>query len=350
MLWYNTAVLSAVKTVAWKNTLSPLIAFVIALLVGLGLLAWSANQFVDGASSLAVRLGISPMIIGLTIVAFGTSAPEILVSATAALNGNPELALGNAIGSNIANIGLVIGITALIAPLTVQSQTLRREFPLMGLVMIFTLLLLFDQHLSHTDGVLLLVGVVVLMAVTIWLSKKTTPGDPLAEELSAEQTPGLLDTASAAKPLWQLLSGLLVLLVASRMLVWGAVGFATHFGISDLVIGLTIVAVGTSLPELAASIVAVRKGADDIAIGNIIGSNMFNLLAVIGVAGTLAPTEIDRAMLVRDYPLMIMFSLALYLLARGSQGKPGRIGRLPAALLLALFVVYEVWLYISPDI
>jgi len=330
--------------------LSPLLSYLIALLFGLGLLAWSADRFLDGASALAVRLGVSPMVIGLTIVAFGTSAPEIMVSAMAALNGNPGLALGNAVGSNIANIGLVIGVTALIAPLTVQSQTLRREFPLMGAVMVFALLMLVDQQLSRLDGTLLLMGMLVLMAVTIWLSKKTAPGDLLAEELSAEQTPELLDTGSVARPLWQLVSGLLLLLVASRMLVWGAVGFATHFGISDLVIGLTIVAIGTSLPELAASIVAVRKGADDIAIGNVIGSNMFNLLAVIGVAGTIAPTPVDPALLLRDYPLMMLLSLALYLLARGSHDRPGRVGRLPAALLLTVFITYELWLYIGPAI
>ena len=160
--------------------MSTLTLFIIALLAGLGLLAWSADRFVDGAAALAVRLGVSPMIIGLTIVAFGTSAPEILVSAMAAFNGNPALALGNAIGSNIANIGLVVGVTALLAPLTVQSQTLRREFPLMAAVMLFTLVLLFDQQLTRVDGGLLLLGMFVLMAVTIWLSKKTAPGDPPA--------------------------------------------------------------------------------------------------------------------------------------------------------------------------
>ncbi len=328
--------------------MSPLLTNLIALLLGLGLLAWSADQFVDGAAGLAVRLGVSPMIIGLTIVAFGTSAPEILVSAMAAFNGNPGLALGNAVGSNIANVALVIGTTALIVPMTVQSQTLRREFPLMAVVMVFALVLLVDLQLSQLDGALLLIGMVVLMAVTIWLSKQTAPGDPLVEELIAHQTPELLDTSSTPQTLWKLVSGLLLLLVASRMLVWGAVGFATHFGISDLVIGLTIVAIGTSLPELAASVAAVRKGEDDIAIGNVLGSNMFNLLAVIGVAGTIAPTDVDRAMMVRDYPLMLLLSLALYLMARGSRAKPGHIGRLPASLLLTVFVVYEVWLYVSP--
>lgn len=328
--------------------MSPLLTNLIALLLGLGLLAWSADQFVDGAAGLAVRLGVSPMIIGLTVVAFGTSAPEILVSAMAAFNGNPGLALGNAVGSNIANVALVIGTTALIVPMTVQSQTLRREFPLMAVVMVFALVLLVDLQLSQLDGALLLIGMVVLMAVTIWLSKQTAPGDPLVEELIAHQTPELLDTSSTPQTLWKLVSGLLLLLVASRMLVWGAVGFATHFGISDLVIGLTIVAIGTSLPELAASVAAVRKGEDDIAIGNVLGSNMFNLLAVIGVAGTIAPTDVDRAMMVRDYPLMLLLSLALYLMALGSRAKPGHIGRLPASLLLTVFVVYEVWLYVSP--
>ncbi|MEL0081814.1 MAG: calcium/sodium antiporter [Gammaproteobacteria bacterium] len=328
--------------------MSALLIHLAALLIGLALLAWSADRFVDAAAALAVRLGLSPMIIGLTIVAFGTSAPEILVSAMAAINGNPGLALGNAIGSNIANIALVIGFTALIAPLAVHSQTLRREFPLMALVMAFTLLLLIDRQLSRSDGLLLLVGMVALMATTIWLSKKSSPGDPLGEALSDQQTPELLESRNISAPIWGLVSGLVLLLIASRMLVWGAVGFASYFGISDLVIGLTVVAIGTSLPELAASVAAVRKGEDDIAIGNVIGSNMFNLLAVIGVAGLIAPTPIESAMLLRDYPLMLLLSLALYLLARGSRMSAGKIGRIPGGLLLLVFIGYEVWLYATP--
>lgn len=328
--------------------MSPLISFLAALLVGLGLLVWSADRFVDGAAALAVRLGVSPMIIGMTIVGFGTSAPEMMVSAMAAFNGNPGLALGNAVGSNIANIGLVIGVTALISPLAVESQTLRREFPMMGLVMAFTLLLIIDQYLSLNDGLLLLTGTLALVMATIWIARKTPYDDPLAEEFLVEQSPQILGPVGIGRPIWQLISGLLLLLVASRMLVWGAVGFATSFGISDLVIGLTIVAIGTSLPELASSVVAARKGEDDIAIGNVIGSNMFNLLAVIGVAGAIDPTPIDNMLLLRDYPLMLLLSLALYLLARGSRSIPGRIGRIPAALLLAVFVIYLAWLYINP--
>lgn len=328
--------------------MSPLISFLAALLVGLGLLVWSADRFVDGAAALAVRLGVSPMIIGMTIVGFGTSAPEMMVSAMAAFNGNPGLALGNAVGSNITNIGLVIGVTALISPLAVESQTLRREFPMMGLVIAFTLLLIIDQYLSFNDGLLLLTGMLALVMVTVWIARKSPYDDPLAEEFSAEQSSQILEPVDFGRPIWRLISGLLLLLVASRMLVWGAVGFATSFGISDLVIGLTIVAIGTSLPELASSVVAARKGEDDIAIGNVIGSNMFNLLAVIGVAGAIDPTPIDNMLLLRDYPLMVLLSLALYLLARGSRSIPGRIGRIPAALLLAVFVVYLAWLYINP--
>ncbi len=326
--------------------LPTLVPFLLALLAGLILLAWSADRFVDGASGLAVKLGVSPMIVGLTIVAFGTSAPEILVSAMAALNGNPGLALGNAVGSNIANIGLVLGATALVLPLAVRSETLRREFPMMAVVMAFTLLLIIDGELSRTDGTLLLAGMFLLIGVTVRIGRQSHYGDPLAEELAAEQSPQIIETTGTGRYLWLLTGGLLILLLASRLLVWGAVGLASHFGISDLVIGLTIVAIGTSLPELAASLVAARKGEDDIAIGNVVGSNLFNLLAVIGVAGTMAPTTIDQPLLWRDYPIMLALTITLYLLARGSGSQPGKIGRLPGALLLLTFIGYNSWLYL----
>lgn len=324
-----------------------LVPFLLALLAGLILLAWSADRFVDGASGLAVKLGVSPMIVGLTIVAFGTSAPEMLVSAMAALNGNPGLALGNAVGSNIANIGLVLGATALVLPLAVRSETLRREFPMMAVVMAFTLLLIIDGELSRTDGTLLLAGMFLLIGVTVRIGRQSHYGDPLAEELAAEQSPQIIETTGTGRYLWLLTGGLLILLLASRLLVWGAVGLASHFGISDLVIGLTIVAIGTSLPELAASLVAARKGEDDIAIGNVVGSNLFNLLAVIGVAGTMAPTTIDQPLLWRDYPIMLALTITLYLLARGSGSQPGKIGRLPGALLLLTFIGYNSWLYLQ---
>ncbi|WP_103921234.1 calcium/sodium antiporter [Candidatus Venteria ishoeyi] len=319
--------------------------FILATLLGLALLGWSADRFVTGAASLARNLGISTLIIGLTIVAFGTSAPEMLVSAMAAWQGNSGLAIGNAIGSNIANVGLVLGLTALLIPLTVQSNTLRREFPLLLVVTLGTFALLWDAQLGRIDGIILVAGLFMIIAWTVHLARQTKTDDPITQEMQEELAAGL----STRQAFWLLLSGLILLLLASRMLVWGAVGIAEHFGVSDLVIGLTIVAIGTSLPELAASIAAVRKGEDDIAVGNIVGSNLFNLLAVLGIAGLIGPGPVDAMALSRDYPLMLGMTIMLFILA-GDFHKPGpgRIVRWEGAALFSAFIGYQGWLvYIS---
>ena len=321
-----------------------IVLFGLAVIVGLGLLSWSADRFVTGASELARELGVSPMIIGLTIVAFGTSAPEMLVSAMAAWQGNSGLAIGNAVGSNIANMALVLGVAALITPLMVQSRTLSREFPLMVLVMLAALALLWDGELTRVDGVVLLVGMFLLVLWTIHLARTAPADDPLESEY-AEELPGDVSSGAAW---WLLLSGLLLLLISSRLLVWGAVGIAEMFGVSDLVIGLTIVAVGTSLPELAASVAAVRKGEHDMAVGNIIGSNLFNILAVLGIAGVIGPGGFDAEVLTRDFPIMIGLAVALYLMARGLRKTGhGCIQRWAGALLLAVFVAYQAWLFFN---
>ena len=321
-----------------------IVLFSFAVVAGLGLLTWSADQFVTGASGLARSFGVSPMIIGLTIVAFGTSAPEMLVSAMAAWQGNSGLAIGNAIGSNIANMALVLGVAALIAPLTVHSQTLNREFPLMLLVMLAGLALLWNGVLSRLDSLVLLAGMVLLVFWTIHLARSAQPDDPLAAELTAE-TP---EAVSTSRTWWLLLSGLTLLLVSSRLLVWGAVGIAHTFGISDLVIGLTIVAVGTSLPELATSVAAVRKGEHDIAVGNVVGSNLFNILAVLGIAGVISPGGFDTVVLTRDFPLMIGLATVLYLMARGlRKSGSGNINRIEGGLLLTVFVAYQLWIFLD---
>ena len=317
---------------------------IFAIIAGLGVLGWSADRFVAAASGLARSFGVSPMIIGLTIVAFGTSAPEMLVSAMAAWQGNSGIAIGNAVGSNIANMALVLGVVALITPLSVHSQTLNREFPLLLLVMLAALGLLWNGVLSRLDGVVLLVGMVLLVLWTIHLARSARADDPLAAEF-AEEMP---ETVSTGGTWWLLLSGLVLLLISCRLLVWGAVGIAQTFGVSDLVIGLTIVAVGTSLPELAASVAAARKGEHDIAVGNVVGSNLFNILAVLGIAGVIGPGGFDAAVLTRDFPLMIGLAIALYLMFRGLRNSGHDcIWRWAGGVLVALFAAYQVWIFLD---
>lgn len=318
-----------------------------AILGGFLLLIWSADRFVMGASGIALNFGVSPLIIGLTIVGFGTSAPEMIVSGVAAYEGTPNLAVGNALGSNITNIALVLGITALVTPLMVDSKILKREYPIMFMIMLLALGLLWDGELSHSDGYILLFGMFALMAFITYIGlrekqmkQKKQKTDPLEEEFS-DEIPRDMSTAKAF--LW-LFIGLLLLLVSSRMLVWGAVNIAHAFHVSDLVIGLTIVAVGTSLPELAASISSALKGEHEIAIGNIIGSNMFNLLGVLGIPGIMTGAILDPSVLNRDYPVMIALSILLFIFAYGIKGK-GRINRFEGTALLLCYIGYMFVIY-----
>jgi len=317
---------------------------ILAIAAGFALLVWGADRFVVGASATARNLGVSPLVIGLTIVGFGTSAPEMLVSAIAAWAGNPDMGIGNALGSNITNIGLVIGITALVAPLKVHSETLRREFPLLFLVMLIALGLLLDGEMNRVDGIVLLIGLVALIywMVALGLRERRTNMDPMSDEYS--------DEIPSHMPMWQailwLLLGMLILLGSSRILVWGAVNVAQWLGISDLVIGLTIVAIGTSLPELAASVMSALKGEHDIALGNVLGSNMFNLLAVLGMPGLIHPGATPAELLSRDFPVMIVLTVALFSMGYGFL-KPGRVTRGEGALLLAGYLAYLGMLYHS---
>ena len=317
------------------------IIFIIASIAGLGILAWSADRFVIGASGLAQSFSLSPMVIGLTIVAFGTSAPEMLVSTMAAWQGNSGIAIGNAIGSNITNMSLVLGVAALILPLSVHSQTLNREFPLMFLVMLVALAFLWDSVLSRLDGLLLLTGLIALIGWTIHLARNAPTDDPIGVDFTTEMP----EKTSISNVSWLLLSGLMLLLISSKILVWGAVGIAETLGVSDLVIGLSIVAVGTSLPELAATVAAVRKGEHDMAVGGIVGSNLFNILAVLGIAGVVGPGGFDAVVLVRDFPVMISLTIALYLMAKGlNSAGTGTINRIAGGLLLIVFISYQLWI------
>lgn len=317
----------------------------VQLLGGFVLLVWGADRLVAGAAATARNLGVAPMIIGLTIVAFGTSSPELVVSAVAASQGKPGLAVGNAIGSNIANIGLILALTAIVHPLRVESQTLKREYPLLMLIMLVCAFMAVDQRFSRAEGVILLAGLAALVLWMTWLGVRREPGDPLALEFAAE-IPADMPTRTALA--W-LAVGLALLPVSSHVLVEGAITIAIRMNVSETIIGLTIVALGTSLPELAASLTSALRREDDLAIGNVIGSNMFNILGVLGIAATIEPVTFDRAILVQDIPVMFLFTGLLFFMAYGFRA-PGRITRGSGALLLALFLVYFalVWTQALP--
>jgi len=314
---------------------------IIAIVAGFALLVWGADRFVIGASATARNLGVSPLIIGLTIVGFGTSAPEMLVSAMAAWSGNPDMGVGNALGSNITNIGLVLGITALIVPLSVRSETLKREFPLLFAVMLIALALLLDGEMNRIDGIILLIGMGALVYWMVALGlREYRNADPMASEFT-DEIPAHMPMVKAV--FWLLL-GLVILMASSRILVWGAVNVAQWFGISDLIIGLTIVAIGTSLPELAASVMSALKGEHDIAVGNVLGSNMFNLLAVLGMPGLLHPAVTPPELMSRDFPAMIGLTIALFIMGYGFL-RPGHVTRIEGGLLLLGYLAYLGMLY-----
>ena len=310
------------------------------LLGGLALLVWSSDRFVDGAKGIARHLGVSPFVIGMIIVGFGTSLPEMLVSGLAAHDGNLGLALGNAYGSNIANIALILAVTALIKPIRVESQILRREMPILLAASVLAYLLVVDHNLSRGDAG----GLLLFFLLLIGWSMREGMGkhdDLLVAEIEHELA--LQKEVSIGKSSWQALYGLVLLVAGSRLLVSGAVNIASALGVSDLVIGLTIVAIGTSLPELASSIVAIRKGEDEIAFGNIVGSNLFNTLAVVGIAGLVGPGQVPPDVSRRDLPVMIGLTLVLLIFSYGKQGH-GRINRYEATALLIFFVAYTAWL------
>ncbi|EDM48164.1 calcium/sodium antiporter [Marinobacter algicola] len=311
----------------------------LAIAIGLSILVWSASKFVEGSAATAGHFGMPPLLIGMVVVGFGTSAPEMVVSALSATQGNPGLALGNAYGSNITNIALILGITALISPIAVHSQVMRKELPILTAVTALAAWQVWDGELTFVDALVLL-GVFFLLLAWSIRQGMTQKADALGVEIAEEMSHRAMPLRNAV--LW-LIVGLLLLIVSSRILVWGAVELALGFGVSDLIIGLTIVAVGTSLPELASSVIAARKGEHDIALGNILGSNLFNTLAVVGIAGTISPMTVAPEMFYRDIAVMAALTLSLFILGYGFRG-PGRINRLEGGLLLACFVGYTVYL------
>lgn len=319
-----------------------MILAIVAVIIGLAVLVWSADKFVDGAVGIAEYCGMSTLLIGMVIVGFGTSAPELTVSALSAGQGNPELALGNAYGSNIANIALILGATALISPILMQRSVIRGDLPILIAVSILSIVLVWDGSVVRWNGVLLLVVFALVMGYSIWreLRKARAEAPDPAEGESAEK-------ASLGKSIMWLVLGLALLVASSRALVWGAVVIARTLGVSDLLIGLTIVAIGTSLPELASSIAAARKGENDLALGNIIGSNLFNTLAVVGLAATISPMdEIEKAVTYRDMPFMTALTVALIVLGFRRKGD-GRLNRIAGAILLAVYIGYLALLVVQ---
>lgn len=314
-----------------------------ALCVGIALLIWSANRFVDGAAGAARHFGVPTRLVGMVIVGFGTSAPELVVSAQAALTGNPGLALGNAYGSNIANLGLILGATALLGPIAVQSRILRRELPILTAATLLAGWQVWSGEVSRVDAWVLL-G--VFAGIMGWMIREGLAAGPdaLDRDYARELAPR---PADGRRHLVRTLVGLVFLILAARLLVWGAEGLARGLGISDLVIGLTIVALGTSLPELAASIVAARKGEHALAVGNIIGSNLFNTLAVVGLAAAIAPLSIGPEVFWRDILTMTALTLSLFVFARGRDGQPGCIGRRDGLLLLLAYAAYTGYLAVG---
>ncbi len=315
---------------------------ILLVVAGLVLLMWGADRFVHGAAAAARNLGVAPLLIGLTIVAFATSAPEILVSAVAALEKQPGLAVGNAIGSNIVNIGLVLGLTAVIRPIHIESDTLRREMPALLAVTLLTVSLFLDTHLSRMDGLVMLTGLVIVMVWLARLGMRSAASDPISRDFEAEIP---TDVSMKMAIIW-LIVGLGTLLIGAELLVNGAIGVATLLGVSEVVIGILVVALGTSLPELAVSLASALKGEYGLAIGNIVGSNIFNLLAVIGVAATIEPTALPPSVLSLHIFVMVAFTLVLFAMTYEFDDHSA-LSRLEGLALLVAFIAYDSYVIVQ---
>lgn len=314
----------------------------LAIITGFILLIWSADRFIIGAAATARNFDVPPLIIGLTIVGFGTSAPEMMVAGFASFDGSPAMAIGNALGSNITNITLVLGVAALITPLDVHSRILKKELPILLFASLVALALLSDMTLSRSDGFILLGSLCLLMGWITWQGMRNQSSDALSEEYAAE-LPGEMSTSHA---LFWLVAGLVLLTISSKILVWGAVNMATAFGVSELIIGLTVIAIGTSLPELAASITGALKNEHDIAIGNVVGSNLFNTLGVLAIPGLISPAPLVEGVMERDIPVVFLLTIAFFLMAYGFRG-PGRINRVEGGILVSAFIAYQLLLFFT---
>lgn len=321
-----------------------ILRYIIGLIVGLAALVWSADFFVDNAAKFARRCGLSQLLVGMLVVGFGTSLPELSVSFLSALRGNPSIALGNAYGSNIANILLILGVTAAICPIAVAETVRRRDLPVLCVATIAAWLLLLNKAISRMDAIAMLA---VFLGICIWNTLRDKAA-PEKMETSGDKRQAASDKsgASLAALCGKVVAGGALVVGSSMLLVSSAAGLARALGVSDLIIGLTVVAIGTSLPELASSLAAISRREHDIAVGNIIGSNLFNMLAVVGVAGITRPiigaenTEVMRTVLLRDYPVMAGVTLLLFLFCvRWGRGR-ATIGRAKGIVFLVLYVGY----------
>lgn len=329
----------------------------LAIAIGLALLIFSADAFIDGAVGIATKYHMPKMLIGALIIGVGTSAPEMVVSALSALSGNPGIALGNAYGSNIANITLVLGVTALIAPVAIQKDALKLDFPWLIGATILTIILIIDGHVSRLDAMILLVALFANIIAQIYVAKTHAKAskessvlaayEEAEEEAEEEDELPNPDEVHIGKSLFRLIVGLFVMVGSSRLIVWGAVELAKLWGLSDLIIGLTIVAIGTSLPELVSSIIAARRGEFDLALGNVLGSNVFNTLAVVGIAGIIQPMMVASEVLTRDILAMCIITFALFVLCAFALRGNGKLGRSVGVSFIACFVAYSSWLAMS---
>jgi cation:H+ antiporter len=321
--------------------IDPMIISIAILLAGLVGLIWSADKFVYGAAAIARNFGLPPLIIGLTIVAMGSSAPEIMVAFTSALDGNSDTAIGNALGSNITNIALVLGVTVLLQPLLVHSQLLKRELPILLIVTFIAAYILWDQILTFAEGIVLISLFFITIGSLCWLTLvEKKKNDPLLNEAQDDVPEGVSNTMATV---W-IVVGMILLPVASHFVVEGASDIARYFGLSELVIGLTIIAIGTSLPELAASIASIKNNEHDLALGNIVGSNIFNILAVLAMPALINPGTFDAAAAGRDLYAVVGLTVLLFIMCWHLFGKR-TITRIEGAILVALFIAYQFLIF-----
>ena len=314
----------------------------IAIIAGFIMLIWSADRFIVGAAATARNFDVPPLIIGLTIVGFGTSAPEMMVAGFASYGGSPAMAIGNALGSNITNITLVLGVAALITPLNIHSRIIKKELPILLFATLLTLALMRDMELSRFDGFVLL----TLLFLLMWWITRAGLRSPASDALTEEYIEELPDKMPTSHALFWLVAGLVLLTISSKVLVWGAVEIAMEFGVSELIIGLTIIAIGTSLPELAASITGALKNEHDIAIGNVVGSNLFNTLGVLAIPALISPSSFQPEILHRDMSVVLVLTIMLFVMAYGFRGE-GRLNRIEGGLLLSAFIAYQMLLFFS---
>ncbi|MCB0076465.1 MAG: calcium/sodium antiporter [Anaerolineales bacterium] len=323
---------------------------ILLIVVGCGALFYGAEWVVGGAARLAASFGVTPLVIGLTLVAFGTSAPELLVSLLAAVGGSSDIALGNVVGSNIANVGLILGATGLIFPIVVQSRLMRRELPIMLALSFLTLFLAWNLEIGRLDGLILVTLLIAFNSYMLWAARAAeAEGDEVAvaefteyQELQHLKEEEQESIVNRPRELARTLVGIVILMIGAQLLVENATTIARSVGISEVVIGMTLVAFGTSLPELATSVVAAYRKEDDISIGNVIGSNIYNLLAVLGITSMVQPISLDQSVLTREFPVMLAFSVALWFF-----GRSGHITRWEGALLLLCYIAFIGWLFVG---